>query len=153
LQRTVTAYLKASSDDEIDPAGMRADMGRVRADTAALPEPARTYMQWVNDGRTAALGETLLPFVDELSNDPALSPERSPPTQAPVFLLHGADDNVIPSTETPAAAAYLAAHGNDHVRWLLTPYLTHATVVDRHEGIADGWRLVSFWTAMLDAAR
>ncbi len=153
LQRTVRAYLNASSEDQTDPAGMRTALDRVRADTAALPEPARTYMQWVNDGETAALGEHLLPFVDVLGSDPALSPERSPATMAPVFLLHGAGDNIIPSSETPAAAAYLRAHGNADVRWLLTPYVTHATVVDRDVGIADGWRLVRFWTAMLDAAR
>ena len=95
-----------------------------------------------------AVGARIRPFVEELGGAPALSPVRSPPTRAPVFLLHGLDDNVIPSSETPFAAAYLESHGNVHVRWLLTPLLTHADLAS-YPSIADTWRLVQFWTRML----
>ena len=80
-----------------------------RAPSARLAEPARTVMREVNARDLASLGPRLLPYIDELGADPALSPDRSPITTAPVFLLHGADDNVIPSTETPLLAAYLRA--------------------------------------------
>ena len=52
-------------------------------------------MREVNDRDVAALGPKLLPYVDALGSDPALSPDRSPATHAPVFLLHGVDENVI----------------------------------------------------------
>jgi predicted esterase len=73
-----------------------------------------------------------------------LSPERSPATHAPVFLLHGRDDNVIPSTETPLVASYLSHHGNDRVQWLLTPIVSHAELQPT-VSITEGWRLVRFW--------
>ena len=34
---------------------------------------------------------------------PALSPAFAPPPSAPVYLLHGAGDNVIPAAESVAA--------------------------------------------------
>jgi len=66
-----------------------------------------------------------------------------------VFLLHGKEDSVIPSSETPALARYLTTHGNTHVRWLLTPLLSHANAVP-DAPIADIWRLVKFWAAIFD---
>ena len=38
---------------------------------------------------------------------PSLSPERATPPTAPIFLLHGVDDNVIPSVETVLLAEHL----------------------------------------------
>ena len=38
---------------------------------------------------------------------PSLSPERATPPIAPIFLLHGVDDNVIPSVETVLLAEHL----------------------------------------------
>ena len=42
----------------------------------------------------------LLPYVTAYGGDPALSPSRSPKPTAPVFLLHGMEDNVIPAVES-----------------------------------------------------
>lgn len=152
LRATILTFLEASSLDQTDVPRSKALFDLARARTAALPEPARTYMQWVNDRNAAALGEKLLPLVEVLGGAPALSPDRSPATAVPAFLLHGATDNVIPSSETPLAAAYLAERGNAHVKWLLTPLLTHATVSDR-VAVGDAWQIVRFWKEMLDAAR
>jgi predicted esterase len=105
-------------------------------------------MTWVNTRDVAVLGRTLLPYLEELGGDAALSPERSPATRAPVFLLHGAMDNVIPSTETPRVAAYLRAHGNSRVEFLLTPLVSHADTAPAIR-IADAWALVRFWTRMM----
>jgi pimeloyl-ACP methyl ester carboxylesterase len=90
----------------------------------------------------------MLPFVEEIGGAPDLSPARSPATTAPVFLLHGLDDNVIPSVETVFAAEYLRAQGNGQVRLLRTPLISHADLADDLE-IGDTWRLISFWTEML----
>jgi len=151
LAHAVTTYLTAASDTETDPARADREFADARRQAASLDEPARTYMGWVNDRNTAALGRLLLPDVNDLGDAPALSPDRSPATGAPVFLLHGATDSLIPPTETPALAAYLEARGDRRVRWLVTPLLTHATVEDGAPP-GDVWRLISFWTAVLDAA-
>jgi dienelactone hydrolase len=152
LRRAIVTFLTASSDAGTNPALADREFDDARRDAAALAEPGRTYMGWVSDRNAAALGRVLLPHVEILGGDAALSPERSPATTVPVFLLHGESDNVIPSSETPRLAAYLAAHGDARVRWLLTPLLTHATL-QAQAPIADEWRFVSFWAALLDAAR
>ncbi len=62
-------------------------------------------MNYVNERDVAHLGPILLPHVAELGGDPSLSPAMAPPPAAPVYLLHGAGDNVIPAAETLALAA------------------------------------------------
>jgi acetyl esterase/lipase len=113
----------------------------------ALPEPARSLAGLVNDRNVVALGRRLLPFVEELGGDPALSPDRSPAVHVPVFLLHGSGDNVIPSSETPLLAEYLRQQGNAQVRWLLTPLVSHANITGAAP--AEAWRLVRFWKEVL----
>ncbi len=152
LRQTILTFLEASSYDQTDLPRAKSLFELARTRTSDLPEPARTYMQWVNDRNSTALGERLLPLVETLGGAPELSPDRSPATTAPSFLLHGASDNVIPSSETPLAAAYLTERGNPRTKWLLTPLLTHATLSDR-VAAADAWQLVRFWAEMLDAAR
>lgn len=144
LQQTVANYLVASSVDSTDPAAAVELFARVRARAARLAEPARTLMREVDDRDVAALGPRLLPYVDTLGSDPALSPDRSPATHAPVFLLQAVDDNVIPSSETPLLADYLRAQGNSHVTSLLTPLMTHAGMQPSGR-VSDVWALVRFW--------
>jgi dienelactone hydrolase len=151
LRQTVIAYLIAASVTSTDPATAERLFAQVRERSARLAEPARTVMREVNARDLASLGPRLLPYIDELGADPALSPDRSPITTAPVFLLHGADDNVIPSTETPLLAAYLRAHGNADVTSLLTPMLTHAAL-QAQAGLADEWALIRFWRQVLATA-
>ena len=117
----------------------------------ALPEPARTVMTWVNDRDVKTMGPKLVPFIEELGGAAALSPERSPAVQVPVFLLHGAHDNVIPFTETPKIEAYLRASGNARVTSLLTPLISHANVAASPKP-SEVWRLIRFWAAMLDVS-
>ena len=79
--------------------------------------------------------------------DPALSPAFALPPAAPVFLLHGAGDNVIPAAESVALAGTLAERGV-HARVLVTPLITHAEV-DRASSARDAWALVGFWSDVL----
>ena len=51
----------------------------------------------------------------------------NPPPSAPVYLLHGADDNVIPAVESKLLADDLRARGG-RVHQLSTPLITHAEV-------------------------
>jgi dienelactone hydrolase len=150
LERGIRTFLEASLDDSPGQARAAALVADARAQAAAMPEPARGILLATLDRRVDTLGRLLAPLVDSLASDPALSPERSPITDAPVFLLHGRDDNVIPSTETPLAAADLIRRGNPRVQWLLTPLLSHADL-GGHAALADGWRLLSFWRRVLKA--
>lgn len=140
----IVTFLDASSYAESSPSRAERLLTSARAASDTLDEPARTLVRHVIDRDVSAIGSLLLPHVEQLGGDPALSPERSPATRAPVFLLHGRADNVIPSTETPLVATYLARQGNDRVEWLLTPIVSHAEL-QPSVSITEGWRLVRFW--------
>ena len=74
-------------------------------------------MMHVNNRAVDKLGPILLPAVESVSDaaeHAALSPERATPPAAPVFLLHGAEDNVIPSVETVLLANYLRGKTEVH---------------------------------------
>jgi fermentation-respiration switch protein FrsA (DUF1100 family) len=131
----------------IDKAKGAAEFARAKELGAALPEPARTFMTWVNERNVGRLGEALLPHVSALGGDASLSPERNPPPRAPVYLLHGADDNVIPAAESAVLAADLTKRGG-RVLQLATPLITHAEV-DHPPGLVEIWRLIRFWAAPL----
>jgi hypothetical protein len=123
-----------------------------RAEAAALPEPSRSILTAITDRDRAALAPRIEPLVDDLTADPSLSPERSRAPRAPVFLLPGLDDNVIPSTETPLLAAAYERQGHHDVRWLLTPLITHAHL-RTSPAPGDAWRLVRVWEALFAALR
>jgi pimeloyl-ACP methyl ester carboxylesterase len=144
----VLTFLDASSFENMDRAKSAALFADARRMAAAAPEPARTLLMRVNDRNVAMLGPQLLPYLEELGGAAALSPARSPATRAPVFLIHGQADTVIPSAETPLLADYLRRSGNEQVRWLLTPLLSHADLQPPHA--LDAWRLIRFWKDMLN---
>jgi len=147
LRDGIRTFLEASHVDMVDKARARTIFDRARAMAAAMPEPSRSLMTAVNDRDVARLGPRLLPHVEALGADPTLSPLDAPAPRAPVFLLHGADDNVIPSLESTLLADHLRPH--TAVRVLLTPLITHAEV-NRPADWGEIWKLVSFWTDVLD---
>ncbi len=146
----IEGFLLASSLDMVDKPRATAEFARMRTYADALAEPSRTLMRFVNDRSVKELGARLLPVVDALTNHPAmpaLSPEQAPVAPAaPVFLLHGADDNVIPSIETVLLGEYL--QGRTPVTGLLSGLITHAEV-DRAPTASEAWRLASFWRQVL----
>jgi len=145
LRDGIGIYLRASSLTLVDQKLAEAEFARARAYAATLEEPARTLMTHVNDRAVGKLGPLLFPIVDRLDDHPSnasLSPERAAPPAAPVFLLHGADDTVIPTVESVLLARYL--HGKTPVRALLSGLITHAEV-DRSAAAHDVWELTSFW--------
>ncbi len=152
LDRAVVTFLDASSYASLDPARSRELFADARAQADRLAEPARTLMRWVNERDVLSLGARLVSLVEDLGGDAALSPERSPATRAPVFALHGQQDNVIPPTETAALATYLAHAGHARVGTLLTPLVSHASLAAEF-GVLDGWRLARFWTRAWNALR
>ena len=149
LRDGIGIYLRASSLTLVDQKLAEAEFARARAYAATLEEPARTLMTHVNDRAVDKLGPLLFPIVDGLDDHPsapALSPERAEPPAAPVFLLHGADDTVIPTVETVLLTRYL--HGRTPVRALLSGLITHAEV-DRSAAAVDVWHLTTFWRALM----
>ena len=147
LREAIRSFLRASHLDMVDKPKAALEFGRVRELGDRLAEPARTFMTWVNDRNVAQLGPALLPHVSALAGDAALSPERNPPPKAPVYLLHGADDNVIPAAESAVLAADLRRRGGSVVQ-LATPLITHAEV-DHPPAVREIWRLLRFWAAPL----
>jgi fermentation-respiration switch protein FrsA (DUF1100 family) len=103
----------------------------------------------VNERNTRKLGAVLLPYVADLpTDDPALSPEHvaSVPS-APIYLLHGVDDTVIPAAESVLLADSLRRRGAD-VHLLLSGLITHAEV-NKNVPIGETLKLVSFWASVL----
>jgi dienelactone hydrolase len=149
LRDAIRAFLHASHVDVRDKEQGAIEFARARTVAQALPEPAHTLAEYVNDRNVATLGPLLLPHVAQMDQDDALSPARVTPT-FPVFLLHGSDDNVIPAAESALLAATYRSRGVD-VTHLATPLITHAEV-DRHAAVRAFWDLIRFWGRLLDEA-
>jgi dienelactone hydrolase len=145
LSKGIDGFLLASSLAVTDPPKAIPVFAEMKTYQETLPEPSRTYMQYVNDRAVDKLGPVMLPVIEALANHPAmpsLSPERAAPPTAPVFLLHGVDDNVIPSVETVLLAEHLK--GKVQVEGLLSGLITHAEV-NRTATSTEVWRLARFW--------
>jgi dienelactone hydrolase len=149
LREAILVYLTASSLTLVDMTRAEAEFARARAVGDALPEPSRTLMRHVNDRAVDKLGPLLAPVVDGIVGHDdvrAMSPEQVPPPAAPVFLLHGSEDTVIPPVETLLLATHLAAH--TRVTGLLSGLITHAEV-DKSAALGDVWALTRFWRALM----
>jgi dienelactone hydrolase len=146
LRQGILTFLHASHVALFDEPKAREEFSTARAMEEALEEPARTVLGLVNRRESAELGRRLLPHTLALGDVPALSPDESPAPDAPVFLLHGSEDNVVPASES----LWLAEHQRPHtgVRVLLTALISHAEV-DRPASTREVIDLVAFWTEML----
>jgi dienelactone hydrolase len=150
LRRGLETFLTASQLTLVDMELAKKTFTESEAIAAALPEPSKTLMEYVNARDTRALGARLLPVLEQIGDEeypPALSAEHSPAPSAPVYLLHGADDTVIPAVETRLLAHHLESQGTE-VRALLSGLITHAEV-DRSAAAAETWALVRFWSTLL----
>jgi dienelactone hydrolase len=146
LEGGITLFLQASSIDRLDPAKAANVFAHARQLGEALPEPSRTLMGYVNQRDVVKLGQTLTPLLANLDLPAGLSPERSPPTTAPVFLLHGADDSVVPASEMLSLARNL--RNTTRVRAFASQLITHAEA-NPGAALAEMWRLSGFWQELL----
>ena len=147
LKDGVHRFLLASALDRTDKPAAALEFDALRALARTLPQPSSTLMTYVNDRDVVHLGARLLPFIGSYGGDaPALSPERAPKPEAPVFLLHGLADNVIPADESVHLADEL--RGNTPVRILLSALISHAET-DRPAGVTDILQLAGFWGDLL----
>jgi dienelactone hydrolase len=145
LRAAITSYMHASHLAMVDQKAAAAEFAHTKAMTAELPEPARTLMTDVNTRNVAVLGPILLPHTAAFSGDEALSPARSTTVTAPVFLLHGADDNVVPAIESRRLAVVLARTAPVHL--LVSSLITHAEV-DHPPTAGEVWAMIRFWRAV-----
>jgi dienelactone hydrolase len=147
LRRGIRLFLEASHADMVDKVRAVRLFRKALDYAEQLPEPAATYMRYVNVRDVKVLGPRLIPHVGALSSDPGLSPDRSPAPRVPVYLLHGSDDNVIPAIESTLLARHLEGSTDVHV--LLSSLITHAEV-DRPVDFGEVWKLIAFWSSALD---
>ncbi len=111
LRDGIGTFLLASQLTLVNMDQANATFQKARDMVKGLPEPSATLLTYVNDRNVKALGPILAPHL-QLEADPAASPERAPmPPAAPVFLLHGAEDVVIPTAESVVLGDYLRSKG------------------------------------------
>jgi dienelactone hydrolase len=147
LKAAVRRFLLASALDRVDSAKAQEEFAALRVVARKLPQPSATLLGYVNDRDVVHLGSRLLPHVDAYGADPSLSPARSPDRpDAPVFLLHGIRDNVIPAAE--AAHLSAALRGVTPVRLLLTGLISHAEAVPPAR-FGEVMNAASFWGDLL----
>lgn len=125
------------------------DAARARA--LALSEPSRAVMNQLFDQRTDGISPALLRAIEARSAAlRAVSPHgRLAHVRAPIFLLHGAGDTVIPAAETEWLAAEAPSDRLEQA--LVSRALVHVEL----EGAPDPrelWALVRFMAEMLEAA-
>ena len=149
LRKGIETLLYASQLTLVDMSKANATFEEAREYAKALPEPAKTYMNYVNERNVKKLGPALVPYLNASGvGSPTLSAGRSSSVpSAPVFLLHGSEDSVIPTTESVLLADYLRSRGVE-VHLLISELITHAEV-DRTAAATDAWRLISFWADVL----
>jgi pimeloyl-ACP methyl ester carboxylesterase len=145
LRAAITSFMHASHLAMVDQKAAAAEFARTQAMAAALPDPARTLMTYVNTRDVAALGAILLPHTEAFTQVPSLSPARATGVTMPVFLLHGADDSVVPAIESRRLAAVLERTAPVHL--LVTSLITHAEV-DRPPTAGEVWEMVRFFRAI-----
>lgn len=146
LRGAMRRYLQASYLERTDVTTARQEQAALRALADRLPEPSATLLRSVNDRHVARLGPWLRPHIGPYAANPALSPALAPLPSAPVFLLHGRDDSVIPADESIRLAARL--RGRVEVELLLTDVISHADA-DRQARLSDVLRLARFWGDLL----
>jgi dienelactone hydrolase len=147
LRSAVQRYLWASAlDGGVDKSNARGEFEAVQALTRTLPEPSATLLRYVVERDVVHLGARLLPYIGFYGGAPALSVSKSPKPSAPVYLLHGTEDNVIPPIESEYLADELRGHAP--VRLLLSGLISHADA-DQPLRLSDIAALGSFWGDLL----
>ena len=146
LRAAVRRFLWASHLDRVDQPQSEREFAALREVAKRLPQPSATLLRYVNERDVIHLGPRLLPFVGLYGGHPALSPSKSPKPSAPVFLLHGTDDNVVPAVESEYLAEDLRGHAP--ARLLLSGLISHAEA-DRPARVGDVLQLAGFWGDLL----
>ena len=116
-----------------------------------LSVQARTTMEVLFSGNLGSLRRQMLQVIaEDASQLTEISPQgRLGGLRVPVFILHGATDDIIPSTETLWLAREMPAPTLRAV--LITPAFSHVDP-EKHSGWYDEWKLVNFMAEVLRAS-
>jgi dienelactone hydrolase len=126
IEDAVRRFLWASHVAQVNMPDAVREIERLRGAADSLPATSSALVRLMLDRDVVGLGSRLLPVLGDYGSEPALSPARSPAPAAPVFLLHGASDSVIPAFESAYLAEALA--DGPPVRLLVSPLITHADI-------------------------
>ena len=148
LRKGIETFLYASQLTLVNMDQANATFQKARDMEKGLPEPSATLLKYVNERNVKQLGPILLPHIESEPPNPSASAvhAQSLPT-APVYLLHGDGDTVIPTAESALLADYLRDKGVD-VHLLLSKLITHAEV-DRGAATSEAVKLIAFWGDVL----
>jgi dienelactone hydrolase len=147
LRDAVVRFLDASYLDRFDGEAATLEFDALSGMARSLPEPSGTLLSYVIARDVGHLAPLLRPHLRSYVEQAALSPARSAPPSAPVYLLHGRDDAVIPSSESRYLAARLPKPVPVHL--LITTVISHAAA-DQPAQAPDVMRLAWFWGRLLD---
>jgi dienelactone hydrolase len=146
LREALVRFLNASYVDRIDRRAAARELDALSATARWLPEPSRTLISYVIARDVGQLAPVLAPHLRPYAAQAALSPARSPLPRAPVYLLHGRDDAVIPSSESRYLSERL--RGRAPVYLLITRVISHADA-DQPAHVTDVTQLARFWGRLL----
>jgi dienelactone hydrolase len=149
LRDGIRTFLLASQQAMVDRALSERTFQQAREYAKTLPEPARALMDDVNARAVKTLGPILVPYLHQMeAESPALSADRDTGVpDAPIYLLHGEEDNVIPAVESVLLARNLRARGAD-VHLLMSNLVTHASV-NHAAATTEAIKLIGFWASVL----
>jgi pimeloyl-ACP methyl ester carboxylesterase len=128
------------------------DTAAEQAALAKLTDPQRKEAVELMDITSVATQQRIADsnrrHADELA---ALSPRSVLPTlTAPVYLLHGEADNIIPSAETLWMATELPRSSLKGV--LVSPVISHIDFESSQPTALDQWKLIHFFADVMHAA-
>ena len=146
LREGVRRYLWASYLTRSDPPAAEHEFAAARDLARGLPEPAASVLREVNARDVGRLGRRLGPYIEAYLRTTDLSPARSANPTAPLYLLHGREDTVIPVTEPQHLADRL--RGQLPVHLLITDLISHAAADQPPHFVAE-LALIAFWSDLL----
>ncbi len=128
---------------------LRGEKKAVRKTLGSLGSESRSIVEMLLERDGDALGDILVSKRREFTIEKAMSPVLEDPPDCPLFLLHGAADNVIPPSETRLVHRW-ASRGTESTA-LVSELIKH---VDLDGGEIDPplweyWEMIRFWTEML----
>lgn len=128
------------------------EFDNARKEAEKLSQEGKTRIGIIFDGKYPQLAPEMLRVIEQKSREmAAVSPEGIlKDVKAPVFLLHGAHDNVVPPSESLWLERGLKANGKVHT--LVSPAVGHVEMAaDTTTG--DKWEVIHFLAQIVDTAK
>ena len=128
---------------------LRGEKKTVRKSLGSLGSESRVIVELLLERDGDALGAMLVSKRREFTTEKAMSPVLEDPPDCPLFLLHGAADNVIPPSETRLVHRW-ATKGTESTA-LVSELIKHVDLDDdeSYPPLWEYWKMIRFWTKML----